>query len=147
VLFNPVQQSAESWLRGLDMNGRRGDELLPGQREDLVIRGTALFPLTRAIFSSGNRGWMALRDPGRRRSSRSGFDSLRLVSSRRAQLGVVWLRLHLDDRGVIDGCGVALCSFDGPAEQVDQAADVAAGGVGFVEDAVLADGLGAVTAA
>ena len=42
---------------------------------------------------------------------------------------------------MVDGDGVALGAFDGQAEQVDQAADVAVGGLGFVEDAVLADGL------
>jgi hypothetical protein len=39
---------------------------------------------------------------------------------------------------VFEGGGVAQGGVDGDAEEVADAADVAAGGVGFVEDAVLA---------
>ena len=41
--------------------------------------------------------------------------------------------------GVVEGVGVAAGCVDGQPEQVGQAACVAAGGVGLVEDAVLAD--------
>ena len=44
---------------------------------------------------------------------------------------------------MIDGVGVAGGGGDGDAEEVAEPSDVAAGGVGFVEDAVLAQGLAA----
>jgi hypothetical protein len=40
---------------------------------------------------------------------------------------------------VVDGGGVAASGLDAQTEQVGQPADVSVGGVGFVEDAVLAD--------
>lgn len=44
---------------------------------------------------------------------------------------------------MLKGGGVALGGGDGQSEQVADAADVAAAGVGLVQDAVLADGLDA----
>jgi hypothetical protein len=44
--------------------------------------------------------------------------------------------------GVVDGVRVAGAGLDAEAEQVGEAAGVAAGGVGFVEDAVFTDGAG-----
>jgi hypothetical protein len=41
--------------------------------------------------------------------------------------------------GMLDGGGIAGAGLDAEAEQVGQPADVAGGGAGFVEDAVLTD--------
>jgi hypothetical protein len=45
-----------------------------------------------------------------------------------------------DEVGVVEGGGGAFGGGDGRAEEVAELADVAAGGVGLVQDAVLADG-------
>ena len=55
----------------------------------------------------------------------------------------VWCSFVICDAGTVDGGGVAVGASDEHAEQVADEADVAAAGVAFVEDAVLADGLGA----
>ncbi len=55
----------------------------------------------------------------------------------------VWCSFVICDAGTVDGGGVAVGASDEHAEQVADEADVAAACVAFVEDAVLADGLGA----